>query len=93
MFAVVGTADSWHWVRLKTAHDGGFTTEHRSVSPFGSEMVARKPYQTPARAVVDGVPEIRGGELPLEPEPLTVIEKAGSHTVEVPSVTPMRMFE
>ena len=93
MFAVVGTAESWHLVLLKTAHDGRFSTEHVSVSPFGSESVAMKLYQTPALIVVGGVPEIRGGELVLEPEPVTVIENAGSHAVEVPSLTPMRMFE
>ena len=43
--------------------------------------------------MLGGVPEIRGGRLPLELEPVTVIENAGSHAVEVPSLTPMRMFE
>ena len=91
--ALVGMSDNWHLVLLKTAHAGGFWIEQRRVSPFGSEIVAMKLYQTPTLAVVGGVPEIRGGELPPEVEPVTVIENAGSQAVDVPSVTPMRMFE
>jgi hypothetical protein len=91
--ALVGTSDNWQRVLLKTAHAGGFWIEHLSSSPFGSEMVAMKLYQTPTLAVVEGTPEIRGGEFVPELVPVTVIENAGSDAVDVPSLTLMRMFE
>jgi hypothetical protein len=92
MCAVVGTADSWQTVLLKTAHDGGFCTEHFSASPFGSEIVARKPYQRPALIVVGGVPEIVGGRF-VPVGPVTVIENGGSDAVDLPSLTLILIFE
>lgn len=53
-------ADSWHFVLLKTAHDGWFWIEHLSLSPSASETVAMKLYQTPTLIVGAGVPEILG---------------------------------
>jgi hypothetical protein len=86
-------SDNWQRVLLKTAHAGGFWIEHRSSSPFASEIVAMKLYQTPTLAVVGGVPEMRGGEFVPELEPVTVIEKAGRYAVDVPSLTLIRIFE
>jgi hypothetical protein len=64
------------------------------VSPFASETVATKLYQTPGFAVVGGVPEIFGGVFVPVPDPLTVIENAGSEAVPpLPSLTLMTMFE
>ena len=77
---------------LKDAHAGLFEMLKVRESPFESLAAGVNEYAEPTPTEVEGVPEILGALLEVEPA-LTTIENAGSDVVARPSLTRIWMFE
>ena len=89
MSAVVGVPESRPLVESKLAHEGRFWMEKTSALPSGSLALGVKLYAAPAFTDVAGLPPIVGG--PPTEGCETVMVKAGSEAVCVPSLTLIRL--
>jgi hypothetical protein len=90
--AACGVPESCPVLALKLVQAGLLAIEKVSGLPLGSVVVGVNPYAEPTVTEVGGEPLIVGGEVP-PPELVTVIEKPGSETLLVPSLTEIMMFE
>lgn len=90
--ALVGVPDKRPVDVLKLAHAGLLEILNVNESPFASFAVGVKAYALPTPTDVEGVPEMVGAVLLVEPE-VTPIANAGSEVVALPSLTRMTMFE